>query len=249
MMRIIPAITIIFAILIFSTYANSSSQVVPPYNEWLFAANADYSNHTFNDTWVSIKLKNGMIILQTNLKSSIKSGTEIQLRVVGDASPSSVYAGLKVIVNNDTLLDRKISHCDTTYRFYALRDYHTGDHIKILVYDIGGNMTIHLNKLIFEFSKGGISNGVFLAGIGITVVFTVLGILALIMYLQKYFVKPRDMTVDGEKGKTKNKEDEIIAAIAAAIRMYLEGKRFKIISVKPSPWKHYGRIARMRRLK
>ncbi len=43
--------------------------------------------------------------------------------------------------------------------------------------------------------------------------------------------------------------DDEILAITAAISEYLKGKKFKIINVKPSPWKYYGRIASMRRLK
>ncbi len=44
-------------------------------------------------------------------------------------------------------------------------------------------------------------------------------------------------------------DGEIIAAIAGALSMYLRGKKFKIISVKPSPWKYYGRMQMMRRFR
>jgi len=46
-----------------------------------------------------------------------------------------------------------------------------------------------------------------------------------------------------------NVDEEIIAAIAGALSMYLGGKKFKIISVKPSPWKYYGRMQMMRRFR
>ena len=41
--------------------------------------------------------------------------------------------------------------------------------------------------------------------------------------------------------------EEEILAITAAIEEYLRGRRIRIISVKPSPWKYYGRMAIMRR--
>ncbi len=41
--------------------------------------------------------------------------------------------------------------------------------------------------------------------------------------------------------------EEEILAIMAAIREYMRGKKFRIISVKPSPWKYYGRMMGMRR--
>ncbi len=40
---------------------------------------------------------------------------------------------------------------------------------------------------------------------------------------------------------------EELAAITAALHQYLNGKKFRIISVNPSPWKYYGRIMSMRR--
>ena len=44
-------------------------------------------------------------------------------------------------------------------------------------------------------------------------------------------------------------KDEELIAITAAISEYLKGRKFRIIDVRPSPWKYYGRIAIMRRSK
>ncbi len=43
--------------------------------------------------------------------------------------------------------------------------------------------------------------------------------------------------------------EEELLAITAAIQEYLKGRKFRIINVKPSPWKYYGRMNVMRRLK
>ena len=43
-------------------------------------------------------------------------------------------------------------------------------------------------------------------------------------------------------------EEELIA-VTAAIEEYLKGRKFRIIEVKPSPWKYYGRMRIMRRLR
>ncbi len=43
-----------------------------------------------------------------------------------------------------------------------------------------------------------------------------------------------------------NNNDEELIAIMAAIQEYMKGKKFRIISVKPSPWKYYGRMMNMR---
>ncbi len=42
-------------------------------------------------------------------------------------------------------------------------------------------------------------------------------------------------------------DGELIAVITATLSHYLGGKKFKMISVKPSPWKYYGRLKMMRR--
>ena len=46
-----------------------------------------------------------------------------------------------------------------------------------------------------------------------------------------------------------NVDKKTVAIITAAVLRYLGGKKFRIISVEPSPWKYYGRLRMMRRLR
>ncbi len=236
-------IPLIIFILIASTAA--SADVIPPYTEWKFHYSADYSNFTTNGTTARITVKNGVAWLVSHLDSPLKKGTKIILEISTVISQESVNAGLKVSIANETILERKLINEHYSLQFYAQKTYEKGENISLIFYDVGGEMVVEISGIYFEMSEGGLNEGLLLTGVGISVVFVILSILAGIMYL----LKPRKKRNENYENMSFELNDETIAVIATAVAMYLEGKKFRIISVKQSPWKYYGRLKIMRRLK
>ncbi len=240
---------------------SASDLSVPPYDSWYFEAQGENTFSVENST-AHLLLKNGVATLYTYLPGHIKKGTIFILNITVSLSPATVVSGIKVMMGNDTLLNEKLSEDRRKYslQIFALKDYEKGAKFSIIIYNLGGEISAVLAPVRLEIPRGGIETGLLLTGVGISTVFLVLGILAAVMYL----MKPRERRREkGEKEKIKKREvrkeviasqksevdEETVAAIAGALSLYLGGKKFRIVSVKPSPWKYYGRLKALRRWK
>jgi len=261
-MRCEKFLAVLFVILLFSPFAIASGNYLPSYNSWHFESDADNSTHEVRDSQAKIFLENGVISISAYLLKDIKKGTAFKLNVSWDISPTSVMAGIKVMMNDDTLLEKTISEKnEKSFEIFALKDYKKGARFVIIFYNLGGSMHLDLEPIKVEIPKSDMNSGVILAVVGISVVFMVLGILAAVMYVMKYTAEPSKKK-PSEKGKEvpikkdivekkekKEVDEETVAAITGALSLYLGGKKFRIISVKPSPWKYYGRLKSLRRWK
>ncbi len=121
--------------------------------------------------------------------------------------------------------------------------------ITLYFFVIQGTLNITLSRGKIVAVPNDWTAGLYLSGIGITTVFGVLGLLSIVMYGMKGIKEEAKEEVEDMKIAEEGPTPEEIIAITAAIDSYMHGKKFKIISVKPSPWKYYGRMSIMRRLK
>ncbi len=242
----------IFAVFILlgSTIAMAS---LPSYGDWSFTYNADSASFSMQNSNALITIVNGIAYLSTNLFEPIEKGTRITLNLSAQASAISIDYGIKIVISGDVLLDSKLKNGAQSFQFYALHTYNASETLTIIFYNFGGKLSVKLEPLYIEKVKGGIDEGLLLTGVGITVVFVVLSILAAVMYFLKPRKKEGKKEIKEEKKmmtiKEQEVDSEVIAAIAGALTLYLGGKKFKIISVKPSPWKYYGRLRMLRRWK
>ncbi len=255
-------ILVTLILLIFLSAANGSS-MAPAQIPWEFRYNADNATLSFSDGIVELYVKNGAAYLSCNvsaLTDSLDKGMRIVINLTADISLESVNAGVKVVLGNDTMIQKPLESGEATLEFYTLHDYNSTDKLTIVLYDYGGNMQVSIYDVYVEKPRGGLDEGVMLTIVGISVVFMVLGILAAVMYLLKPRIKikkEKEKPVPKEKKEEKKEQKkpeegvdkEVIAAITGALSIYLGGKKFRIISVKPSPWKYYGRLKMMRRWK
>ncbi len=211
------------------------------------------------DGSIEVNLTSGVAYLSTelsNITGTIEKGERISLNLTVWLSPYVISSGMKVVIGNDTVFSTTLSSGTVSYHFYVIRNYNSTARIVIVLYSYGGNMRLHMSPLLFEKPKKGLPEGFFLSGVGISVVFSVLGILAVVMYALGSTIKEKEKkdemyapesSRDSSSRSVEEMDDEIIAAITGAIALYLGGKKFRIISVKPSPWKLYGRLSSMRR--
>jgi len=254
-MLVLAVISLLFLLPSFSVAAT------PP--SWKFTYEADDATFYFSQDLMNVYIDNGVAYLTTqvfNLTEKLETGMRITINVTADVSPFTVSSGIKIIIGEDVMVDKKLYSGNHTFQFYSLRTYNSTDKFIIVLYSYGGEMRVTLDALPYiEKPRGGVNEGLFLTGIGISVVFLVLGILAVVMYLLKPSVKKEKKVVKKpekvvKKGMVVKKEveerevdEEVVAAITGALSLYLGGKKFRIISVKPSPWKYYGRLKNMRR--
>ena len=213
------------------------------YENWEFSYTGDWGNITMGDG-VSITISNGVAYFRGSL-GNVSQGAMITLNLTASVSPESVEAGIKIVLGDDTAVESELKSGNYSFQMHA-----EGDEMLIVLYDYGGNMTVDLENLWVEEPKEGLSEGLVLTGVGITVVFLVLGILAGVMYLLKprrKEVKNMERKIEPQGNEISGVEPEVVAAITGALSLYLGGKKFRIISVKESPWKYYGRLKNMRR--
>jgi len=229
-------------VLVFALQGSSGAGAIP-YEEWSFHYSGDWGNISYGDG-ARVVIDNGAAYLNSSL-GEVQEDAIISLNISVEVSPESVSSGIKIVLSNQTVVDEKLVSGEYSINFHSTG---SGD-ILIILYDYGGNMSVHLSPLHIRIPESGLSVGLSLSVVGITIVFLVLGILAGVMYL----LKPRvEESVERENEiveEVSEMDPELVAAITAAISAYLGEKRFKIISVKPSPWKYYGRYRMMRRLK
>ncbi len=248
MKYLIPIFTVF--ILLGNTMAMAS---LPSYRDWSFTYNADSASFSMQNSNALIIIVNGIAYLSTNLSEPIEKGTRITLNLSAQADAMSIDYGMKIVIGGDVLLDSKLKNGAQSFQFYAMRTYNASEKLTIIFYNFGGKLDVKLEPLYIEKVKGGIDEGLILTGVGIPVVFVVLSILAAVMYFLKPRKKEEKKEIKEEKKMITMKEQEVdsevIAAIAGALTLYLGGKKFKIISVKPSPWKYYGRLRMLRRWK
>ncbi|OYT58569.1 oxaloacetate decarboxylase [Euryarchaeota archaeon ex4484_178] len=250
----------VIAVLLFLVLGTGSA--APSINYWQFTYNADNAEYVAEEHGnITVKLQNGVTYLTTelsNITEKLEKGMRVSINISVEVSPLSISSGIKIIIGEDVMLHRELQSGNETIEFYALKSYNGTDKFTIVLYDYGGEMSISLSRPCFEEPGGGLNEGLFLTGIGISVVFLVLGILAVVMYLLKPSGKKEEVVKKPEKPEKVVKEgmvvkkevdEEVVAAITGALSLYLGGKKFRIISVKPSPWKYYGRLKDMRRLK
>ena len=226
---------------------------LPSYGDWRFTYNADSASFSFQNSTALVTVVNGIAYLKTNLSEPIEKGSRITLNLSVQASTMSIDQGIKIILGGDVLLDSKLKNGKQSFQFYALCTYNASDTLTLILYDFGGKLSVKLQPFYIEKVKGGLNEGLLLTGVGITVVFVVLSILASVMYLLKPKNKEEKKKLKEVKKmmtiKEQEVDSEVIAAIVGALNLYLGGKKFKIINVKPSLWKYYGRLKMMRRWK
>ncbi len=246
---------------LFLLLIGGSCYAAPALDYWNFSYNADNARYVLEDGGnMSVEIENGVAYLTTelyNLTKNLEKGMHITMNISVEVSPLSISSGMKIIIGKDVMIEKELHTGNETIEFYAMRTYNNTENFTIVLYSYGGKMKILIENIQIEKPQGGMGEGLILTGIGITVVFLVLGILAAVMYLLKPSAKekkkeaPKEIIEKKEARVDKNKEvdEEVVAAITGALSLYLGGKKFKIISVKPSPWKYYGRLKNMRRLK
>jgi len=245
-----PLLILTIFILLGSTLAMAS---LPSYGNWRFNYNADSASFSIQNSSALVTVVNGIAYLRMNLSEPIEKGSRITLDLSAQTSSTSIDQGIKIVIGRDVLIDSKLKNGMQSFQFYALHTYNASETLTIILYDFGGKLSVELQPLYIEKVKGGLGEGLFLTGVGISVVFVVLSILAAVMYLLKPKNKEENKKRKEEKKMMNVKEQEVdsevIAAIAGALSLYLGGKKFKIINVKPSLWKYYGRLRMMRRWK
>jgi len=158
-------------------------------------------------------------------------------------------AGYRVFLNGEQIEEKELKGEGLLFiNFSAPED--SNYEITLYFFVIQGTMNLSLSKGKIVAVPNGWNEGLFLSGIGITTVFGVLGLLSVVMYGMKGIKeKAKEEEVENMEMVEQGPTPEEIIAITAAIDAYMHGKKFKIISVKPSPWKYYGRMSVMRRLK
>jgi len=263
-MKIKKLLSLLLLILFLLPYSTASSTYLPSYQHWNFSGE-NFTTQLLNSS-LMLSLQNGVAMISTKLLQDLKKGMEGNLNISVKISPETIIAGLKILVGNDTIMEKRVTKSGRySLDFHMLKDYKKGENFTIVVYNIGGSITLTISPIDFKVPKGGAGEGLLLSGIGISVVFLVLGILAAIMYALKYLVKeeislsqPSQSKEKGEKvekeekreiGKEEGIDRDTVAAIMGALSLYFRGRKFKIISIKPSPWKYYGRLKNMRRWK
>ncbi|NPA74466.1 MAG: OadG family protein [Euryarchaeota archaeon] len=241
---VVPIIIFVFV----SSLASGTSPYLPPYTDWQFSYEA--SNATFAPEKAEIYVNNGYANLSASLLKSIDEGMHFTLNLSAEVSPAAIETGVILILNGHQVLKQKLDSGKNTLSFFATENYPKGTDITLIVYCYGANVHLTLSPAVIQKPRGGIDEGLLLTGVGITVVFTVLSILAGVMYTLKIITSKKEKEAKKLAVKNVDKSEispEVLAAITAALEAYMHGKKFKIISVKPSVWKLYGRMNMMRR--
>ncbi len=237
------------------------AQIPSDYSRWNFSYTGEYGHFTACNESADIVLTNGTGYMTTTLVESISPGDIIILNLTYNLSPYTVFAGIKIIVGNEVAYNKQFENIASSVvaEFHVSKDHLKGEVFRIMLYSYGGNSTFTIEKLSVIVPKSGFSEGLLLSGMGITMVFFVLSILAAVMYLNTKIISKEESQTAAKKQekqavvskphniKKETVSEEEIAIITAAINAYMVGKKFRIISVKKSPWKYYGRLAMLRR--
>ncbi len=216
----------------------------PAWNSW------EYSNPNIvkeEGNALKINMKNESLSMSTVL--NLTRGEKFSVFLEYTTGEYVTMAGYRAFLNGEQIGEGKMEKSGG-YFINITAPEDSSYEITIYFFVIQGTLNITLSGVKIIEAPNGWSEGLYISGIGITTVFGVLGLLSIVMYGMKGIkeeekeeeVKNMEMI---EKGPT----PEEIIAITAAIDAYMHGKKFKIISVKPSPWKYYGRMSMMRRLK
>ena len=253
MFRMVVPSILVCVLLAGETFAVGSASYTLPYSEWQFKSRAENATWNVRGTSARVTIVEGYIHLSSILSRKVMEGMRVSLNISVDRAASTITSGLEIIIGNGIVEKKDTSTGQYSLSFYLMKNYNSGTPIMIVIYSYGGNCTVTLNSFHFEIQKGGITEGLFLTGMGITVVFAVLGLLAGVMYVLKSKTHKNNaeekMMMNDINIEKKKIDDETLTAITAVLNMYLQGKKFRIINVKSSPWKYYGRINIMRRLK
>ena len=252
------AITVLLLIFFAGTVC---AQIPYDYSNWNFSYAGEYGHFTAHNESADIVLTNGTGYLTTALVEALAPGDIILLNLTYNLSPYTVFAGIKIIVGDEVVYNKQFESIASSVvaEFHVNKDHIKGEEFRIMLYSYGGNSTFTIEKLSVIVPKSGFSEGLLLSGMGITMVFFVLSILAAVMYLNTKIISKEESQTAAKKQekqaviskpqkiKKETVSEEEIAVITAAISAYMEGKKFRIISVKKSPWKYYGRLAMLRR--
>jgi Na+-transporting methylmalonyl-CoA/oxaloacetate decarboxylase gamma subunit len=178
---------------------------------WEFNYTADNATFSTNNGIVEIYLENGVAYLSCNisdLTGGLQKGMKVVVNLTLQVSVESVSSGVKIIVGNDTMIQRSLNSGDFSLEFHSLHNYNATDKFTIVLYDYGGNINASLKGIYIEKLKGGVDEGLLLTGIGITVVFVVLSILALVMYVFKPKIKKKEEAIQVKVEKKEEKEND-----------------------------------------
>lgn len=238
--------TLIILILVLSSSVAFSQE----YNSgWTFS-NENYVLESGKN--ITIKFSNDTFRMSREIHNLAK-GDRISLDFEYNVSFMTAFAGYRILINGQEKRSSKLSSEGREEITIPLERDMDVINITLMFFAIQGQIMIIVGDVNVQEPPNGIDSGLLISGIGITVVFTVLGILSLTMYVLGFFEK---MQVESEEkqeileeGLNMSPTREEMVAIMAAIQEYMKGKRFRVISVKPSPWKYYGRIMNMRRWK
>ncbi len=236
----------IIILLLLLGLCNISTALYP--TQWSFTYRADHASCIFGNGNVSIKIINGVGVLSTqigNITHSPSKGTRISMKIISTISPQTIDSGIKIIIGKDEVFKSTLSSGKYDIHFYLKNTYTKKENFTVLLYNYGGEIKVEIENIQSTSSTNGFGEGLILTGIGISVVFMVLSILATTMYALKHTAK-KSVEIEKQKNRKDEDSDEIIAVIAAAISICMNGREFRIISVEPSPWKLQGRLKNMR---
>ncbi len=229
----------------------ASAESVVGYQGWDFSYDASWANVTYGEM-TEIRVYDGVAYLSGILRN-ISEDSLITLHIYANVSPYVVSSGIRLLLNDTVVEEMELESGEHLVQFHSTESYKEVE-MTILVYAYGGNISVGISPITIEEPRGGVDEGLTLSAVGISVVFAVLGILAGVMYLLKprgneveERKKEKNMEVESMEAKVNEVSPETVAAIAGALSLYLGGKKFRIISVEPSPWKVYGRLKNMRR--
>ncbi len=234
----------IFVSLFFVPLAHAAS--FPSWSSWHYSTPSLVQISGEN---MEIKLKNQSLSMNNNL--NMQRGEKLSILLSFNVGKYSTFAGYKVFLNNESVREKQLVGQGNIYLNISAPE-NSNYKITLYFYVIQGSLNIHLSNGKIVAVPNSWDEGLLISGIGITTVFGVLGLLSVIMYGMKFGEKKEkneeEVNKEVQVKKEENTPDEIIA-ITAAIEAYMHGKKFKILSVEPSPWKYYGRMNVTRRLK
>ncbi len=219
----------------------------PEWSRWEFS---DMSKIQIDDGVLRIHISNESLEARA-VFGGIEKGDRISMRLEYHASKLSVVSGLRVEVDGGE--GSRMDLIDSGVRYINITCTRGGDlGVSLVFYVVQGSLWVNVSSGKIVSPPRGVESGLLISGVGITTVFIVLGLLSGVMYafgaLEREEREEKEEEVkDVANAHVNGIPPEDLVAIMAAIQEYMKGRKFRIISVKPSPWKYYGRLVSMRR--
>jgi Na+-transporting methylmalonyl-CoA/oxaloacetate decarboxylase gamma subunit len=246
-MKSLAVLAIIALLFVPAAYAAA----FPAWSEWE-VSNGNYV--VVEGDAMLVNFSNDSLQISATIEN-LEKGDRISIPFQYNVSENAVIAGFRVLINGEESISRELIYSGEGYINITVPEDTEKMRMTIMFYVVQGSIHLSLYEGRIISPPKGWESGLLISGVGITVVFLVLGILSAVMYgfefiekgSEKEEKKEEEPMMSVEKAASISPED--IVAIAAAIQEYLKGRKVRIISVKPSPWKYYGRMMNMRRWK